>query len=495
MNSKALFLVRVAFGLMLLLHLPILAEHRATHLGNPNTRFAPPIKTEGDLRKRFRDDQLKQDIAFILEQWGWKGNLDDLYYAALTAPVVEVELPVGTRMPFMSSREKGQPILLRDVVWDGKAPVEAYAFRFSSNGRKYRCVTPKACSNFYLEDLGGELPVLQLAKVAPTTALLCDPLEFKLIVHNSGEGIATGVVITDSLPEGLRSVEGQSTVRFEVGTLGRGARREFTVPVTVAAVGIYRNEASVTSAEGITAKATSTTEIQAPVLALDCVAPASVLQGRPAEVCLKIRNIGKAVERAAIVSLPIPEGFSVETVRDGGVAGLGVVTWELPALAPGAEHQVCAVINTPRAITSLPLVPTVRGICAPAVQSACTIQVEGVPGILLEVVDLEDPVEAGKEVTYVITVTNQGLLTGTQLRLTCTLPDSQGYISSSGPTLAQVSDRMVTFDPLASLGGGERATWEVVVRALRPDDARFLAELRSDQFVRPIPEMEATQQF
>lgn len=472
-----------------------MAEHRATHLGHPETRFAPPLKTEGDLRKRFRDEQLKPDIASILEQWGWKGDLDDLYYAALTAPVTEVKLPKGTRMPFMSSREKGKPVLLRDVVWDGKTPVDAYAFRFSSNGRKYRCVTPKACSNFYLEDLGAELPVLRLTKVAPITALLCDPFEIKLTVQNTGEGIATGVLITDVLPEGLRLADGQNRVRLEVGTLGRGASREFTVPVTASAAGIYRNEASVTSAEGIAAEARSITEVQAPALAVDCIAPTSVLQGRPVEVCLRIRNTGNATERATIVSLPIPEGFSVETARDGGIVSLGLVTWEVANLAPGAERQVCAVISTPRAITSLPLGPTVRGTCAPQVQSACTVQVEGVPGILLEVVDLEDPIEVGKEVTYVITVINQGLLTGTHLQLTGTLPDSQEFVSCSGPTMAQVSNRTVTFDPLASLAGGEQATWEVVVRALHPADARFLVELRSDQFARPIPEMEATQQY
>ena len=32
----------------------------------------------------------------------------------------EVSLPVGTRMPFMSSRKDGKPVALMDVLWDGR---------------------------------------------------------------------------------------------------------------------------------------------------------------------------------------------------------------------------------------------------------------------------------------------------------------------------------------------------------------------------------------
>jgi hypothetical protein len=35
------------------------AEHRATRLGNPAFRFAPPLRTPDDLRERFRNEKLK----------------------------------------------------------------------------------------------------------------------------------------------------------------------------------------------------------------------------------------------------------------------------------------------------------------------------------------------------------------------------------------------------------------------------------------------------
>ena len=53
-------------------------------------------------------------------------------------------------MPFMSSREDGKAICLRNILWAGTEPISACAFDFSSNGRRYRCVMPKPCSNFFV---------------------------------------------------------------------------------------------------------------------------------------------------------------------------------------------------------------------------------------------------------------------------------------------------------------------------------------------------------
>ena len=74
-------------------------QHRATRLGNPATRFAPPLYTPEDLRSRFRDPKLRPDFASVLTQWGWMGNLEDMFRAAETADVSEWSIPIGERMP------------------------------------------------------------------------------------------------------------------------------------------------------------------------------------------------------------------------------------------------------------------------------------------------------------------------------------------------------------------------------------------------------------
>lgn len=390
MKRATSFFFGCAFVFGVLLAAPAPAEqHRATRLGNPATRFAPPLATPEDLRARFRDEKLKPDIASILRQWGWPGNLEDLHGAALTNEIVEVKIPVGDTMPFMSSRENGQPVCLRNVLWAGAEPISAYAFTFSSKGRRYQCITPKPCSNFYLEDLGPE----------PRLALT-----------------------------------------------------------------------------------------------LACDAPAQVIAGRPVEVCLTVRNTGNVPLHRTFVGLPVPSGATVVRTGDGGVATAERVSWELANLEAGDSRRVCVVFAM-REPGLLSFSATAEAAGATTAPSSCATTIVGIPAILLEVVDLEDPIEVGKEVTYEIKVTNQGTAPGTNIRLVCTLPTAQEFVSGTGfmPVSAQADT--LTLDAIPVLAPKAVASWRVVVKATQAADARFKVELRGDQFALPITEDESTQQY
>jgi uncharacterized repeat protein (TIGR01451 family) len=384
-------LARASLAGFLLLTAPVADAqlHRATRLGNPATRFAPPLFTPDDLRSRFKDAKLKPDFIAVLNQWGWQGDPEDMFRAALTNEITEVKIPVGERMPFMSTRENGKPICLRDVLWAGKEPISAYAFNFSSKGRRYRCVTPKPCSNFFLEDLGPE----------PRAALT-----------------------------------------------------------------------------------------------LACNAPDEVATGRAAEICLTLINHGNATAPASTLTLPIPANSRLTSRTDRGIVTTNRIVWQIPPLEPNRGKQVCAVFKTP-----LPglLNFNAAAICAGtnSAQSTCETRVTGIPAILLEVVDLDDPIELGKEVTYEIKVTNQGTSTGTNVRLTGTTPATQQFVSATGATTVTHSDNTLTFGEVASLPPKTSAAWRVVTRALEADDVRFKVELRSDQFDKPIIEDESTQQY
>ena len=129
-------------------------QHRATRLGNPATRFAKPLKKPDDLRVLLRAEKMKADVAAVLADIGWAGDHADLDRAAATAEITPIQVPTGTRMPFMAARKNGKPYAMRDVLWAGKKPIDAFGFEFSSKCVRYRLVTPKACSNFWVEEIG-----------------------------------------------------------------------------------------------------------------------------------------------------------------------------------------------------------------------------------------------------------------------------------------------------------------------------------------------------
>lgn len=136
--------------------------HRATRLGNPATRFAPPLKTPEDLRRTLLSDALRE----VARKSGYIGDMEDFRKAAETAPIKELSIPPNTLLPAMSTRKKGKADLLTNILWAGKKPIDAYEFSFISGERRYRVVTPKACSNFWVEE--------QLPKPKAELALNCE---------------------------------------------------------------------------------------------------------------------------------------------------------------------------------------------------------------------------------------------------------------------------------------------------------------------------------
>lgn len=469
-------------------------QHRATRLGNPSTRFAPPLTSPDGLRSLLTDAKLRPDVESILKQANWSGKVDDLCRAAATSPISEWRIPVGTRMPFMSARKNGYPVALMDVLWAGDAPVDAYAFEFTSNGRKYRCITPKPCSNFFVEELGPEQPRISIVKTLPAEVSLCEPFEMSITVRNTSTMPLTQVRVMDVLPDGLRTASGKAALELDAGSLNPREGMLFKTRMVPTAAGRYENLAVVGSAEGARAQASATTLVRAPVLSIDCAAPPQAQVKRPVNVCLTVKNTGAVADPKVTVQLPIPQGVTLVSTTGSGTASEGLVTWELDNLAPEKPREVCAsfVATEP---THLAFVPRAKGTCAAVVETACATRVIGVAGILLEVIDLEDPVITGDQVTYEIRVMNQGSAALANIKLACVLPDLQEFVSASGVTQARVSGRTITMEPLPSIEARDTVSWRVVAKATAAGDARFKAELSSDQFAVPVQEFEATQQY
>ncbi|HTO04396.1 MAG TPA: hypothetical protein VL069_11870 [Opitutus sp.] len=111
--------------------------HIATRLGNPVTRFANPLDSPADLQAMLHSETLREDVDFIARESGFKGDMADLRRAANLQNIRPLQIPVGKRLPAMSTRREGKAVLLREVLWAGKEPIDAYEFFFVSQGRRY----------------------------------------------------------------------------------------------------------------------------------------------------------------------------------------------------------------------------------------------------------------------------------------------------------------------------------------------------------------------
>jgi uncharacterized repeat protein (TIGR01451 family) len=364
--------------------------HRATHLGNPATRFADPLKTTGDFRRVFLRESLQTDIKKILRMSDYLGDVNDFKHAVATAEIKQISIPVGTLLPAMSTRKKGEPVLLRNVLWAGKKPIDAFQFSFISLDRRYLVTIPKACSNFWVEE---------------------------------------------QLPR----------------------------PV--------------------------------PVLELSCTAPEKSAIPKAITVCNSLSNRGEVTEALAMLSLQTPvDSHLVSTTGEAVHEEDGDITWTLANLAPGESQTRCATF-TPQQLGPLSFKSAAAGKRAIEVSTQCNSQVIGIPAVLLEVVDLADPVLVGNDVTYVIRVLNQGTLPLTNVKIVARMEAAQSYISGSGATEVVTDGEFIGPGTVPLLNPQEVVEWRIVVKAEQAGDIRFNVGLHADQFSRAILETEATFQY
>jgi hypothetical protein len=193
MRTKFTVMLAPALALGVLAVTAEAQQHRATRLGNPATRFAKPLKKADDLRVLLRAENMKADVAAVLADAGWAGDVADLDRAAATAEIVEIQVPPGTRLPFMSARKNKKAYAMKDVLWAGKKPIDAFGFEFTSKCVRYRLVTPKACSNFWVEEIGKDTTSPQCAPPPPPPVVsvrgasevcVTQPVEYEITVQN-----------------------------------------------------------------------------------------------------------------------------------------------------------------------------------------------------------------------------------------------------------------------------------------------------------------------
>ena len=416
-------------------------------------------------------------------------------------PIAHVVVRDQVSQNFKASDADPQPVRVENGIaewrFDRLEPGETVVIKVRGQSDEEGVVTTCGWASYdplLCEQVKVLKAALQLSKTAPEEVLICDKIPMTLTVKNTGSSVLTGVQVVDTLPAGLTAENGNQTVTYDIGTLQPGESREVTLVAHAGQPGEYVNKAKVTTAQGVEAEASAKTVVRQPVLQLSCETPKMRYAGRPTEVKLTVCNKGDAPAANTVVTLPVPAGVQVAAASANAQVGTGQVVWNLGTLAP----DECKTVQANRVQAqpgTLQVTATATGTCAGQVSTACQTEIAGIPAILLEVVDLEDPIEVGKNVTYEIRITNQGSAPATNVRITCQLEEAQQFVSVSGIQIAQRQDRTIVMEPIPSIEPKQTYTFRVTVKALKAANVRFHVRMISDQLKRPVEETESTNQY
>jgi uncharacterized repeat protein (TIGR01451 family) len=407
--------------------------------------------------------------------------------------VVTEEFPasfkVGTVLPEPMKSETGRATW----EWPKLGPRETKEIRISGSAGGVEdltfCATVTfstvACATTRIVE-----PNLVLTKSAPDEVLVCDPIPLRFVVGNTGTGVARNVRVTDELPKGWATADGKTALAFDAGDLAAGQSREFSANARASETGEFTNTASAVEDGGLTVRASATTAVRKPALVVSKTGPGYRYVGRPAKFEITVANDGDASAQRTVLADAVPAGTQFVAASDDGRVADGKVTWNLGTIAAGSSKTVNLTVR-PTQRGTIRNTAVAKAVCAEGTASA-SLEVRGIPAILLEVIDIHDPIEIGSNETYEIVVVNQGSAEGTNIVVACTLPPEQEYVSSTGPTQAKVEGETAAFAPLPSLAPKAKVTYRVVVKGVKAGDVRFKVSMTSDQVKTPVEETEST---
>ena len=376
---------------------------------------------------------------------------------------------------------------------------------------------------------------LEVRITGPDRAYVGDVIRFQIQITNRGATTATGIVVKDRFDPGLAHETLRSPIKKSLNEdLPPGQSREVfvefravlpgrqcqTVEVTGNNGSVARAEHCVTVMErsgglppavpstpaappstppGTTAPPTSPGTQPAPKttgqVTLRVTGPPSASVGQEVDFFVEFANDGAV----PLTTLKVLADFDAALEPKGAseaVAGYegDAVYWTLASLSPGQKKTIqvrCACMK--EAVKACLRVKVTAAEAGPAQQETCvTIRAPAAvappTGLSMTVSALHEPVAVGKELTYVVQVTNGGKTDESQVELKVLLPDEMipALLGMHGPTPVNVQGKTVKFQPVERLRPGETLTYRVRVQAKTAGEVRLKAELTSRNQRQPV---------
>jgi uncharacterized repeat protein (TIGR01451 family) len=337
-------------------------------------------------------------------------------------------------------------------------------------------------------------PRITLAMRAPEQVSVGDPVLFQIQATNTGGVAVPGLTLRGRLTDGLQHPQG-SEILADLGALAPGQTRTATLTTTALRGGLQSCDvAAAVGGEGANARAS--VQVLESSLQIRRTGPTRCYVKSEIGFELEVTNGGTATANEAVLNETLPAGFEYLMSSDGGQyePSTRTITWRWSAMAMGAKRTLSYRV---RAIAVGEQIDraTARADRGPDARAETTFLVEGVAAMSLEVVDLEDPIEVGGELTYEVRVVNQGSCACSNIKIVAIAPDGLQPKEGSGPTSHRVQGQQLVFDSLPRLATKADVVYRIKVRGVQAGDYRFRVQMTCDQLKAPVVKEESSRVY
>ncbi|MCA9395124.1 MAG: hypothetical protein KC900_13060 [Candidatus Omnitrophica bacterium] len=345
---------------------------------------------------------------------------------------------------------------------------------------------PALCHTTILEQ-----PAVELSLDAPAATMVCDTVKLDYTVKNTGDSVLRDLKVSSELPEGATSLADMSTIEFDVKELGPGESETISKEVQIDAPGQYRFVGSVKGEYVSDLSNVKYTKVSQPTVDVDIrVARDQQYLGRDLTYTIDVKNTSSVDAESTMVVAEIPRNAKFKSASDDGRHVEDIVGWEVGNLKAYETKKLTLVLTAADKGEAKTKVGVQATCCDPVTDTASS-KLVGIPALLLEVVDVVDPIEVGEIQTYDIKVTNQGTADANNVVIKAMF-DGMEYVAAEGETSGRSGFNTVDFDPVTHIGPKEVVKWKVNLKGKREGDLRFKVILNSDELTAPVEEAEST---
>lgn len=337
-------------------------------------------------------------------------------------------------------------------------------------------------------------PELTIVVTSPKEVLIGDEVTLTVKVENPGTGVATGVVLSDIVPENFEHPAG-AQVEYKIDELPPGGSKELQLTLKAVKAGKVANVIRAVGDAQLAVEDKTEIEVLAPALELAVDGPKKRYLDRPLTYTVSISNPGTAPAREVQLVTYLPAGMEFVEANNSGELDpqTNTVHWLLPVLPAGQTGTVTLVATPVKAGEQIVRVEgkAQQGLSV-ARQEA--VVVEGVGAISFQVTQLDNPIEVGADTTYEIRVVNQGSKAAADVEVIAELPPQMKAIDGDGPTDHVIQANWLRFEKLTLLAPKADATFRVRATAIGAGDCRVKVQVRTAD-IEPVTKEESTKVY